>query len=176
MKFATGGKSLGLRRARGGRSAGSRAAQVGSARRGRAGASRPGSGAVGPGPSWISGRLRLLLRPRTVLVLLAVWAVYEGFLSGHSVLNLYRFKQERNELRRQLAEAEARRDELKRRLELLETDPFTLEKLAREEMGLARPGEIVYRYEEPAAESKPQGPLTPPIVDEAQAGQANEKQ
>lgn len=102
------------------------------------------------------------------MALVALWGIYEGVLSQHSVVNLYKFRQERNELKQQLAEAEAKRDDLKRRLELLETDSFEVERLARETMGLAREGEIIYRYDEPSPEGLGDAPLTPPIVDEAE--------
>lgn len=102
------------------------------------------------------------------MAIVALWAIYEGVLSQHSLLNLYKFRQERNQLKQQLAEAQAKRDDLKRRIELLETDSFEIERLARENLGFAKKGEIIYRYEEPAPEDPEEVPLTPPIVDEGE--------
>jgi cell division protein FtsB len=118
----------------------------------------------------LAGRLarkfHFLLNTKLLLALILLWIVYEGLLSQHSVVNLYKFRQERDRLAQELAAAEAKRDSLKTQVGLLESDKFTIEKLAREKMGLAKEGEIIYRYEEPATESSEETPLTPPIVDE----------
>jgi cell division protein FtsB len=111
-------------------------------------------------------KFRFLLNTRTLIVIVLAWIVYEGALSQHSVVNLYKFKKEKSQLEQELATAEAKRDSLKRQIELIESDDFTIEKLAREKMGLAKEGEIIYRYEEPAEEESEEAPLTPPIVDE----------
>ena len=47
--------------------------------------------------------------------------------------------------------------ELDTRVKLQENDPFSLEKLAREKYGMARPGERIYRFEE--TEPLPPDPL-----------------
>jgi cell division protein FtsB len=118
--------------------------------------------------SEVLGRLRFLLNPRLLLVAIAAWALYEGLISQHSAINLVKFEHEREGLRQELADAQAKRDELRRKIDLIEHDDFTIEKLAREKMGLVREGEILYRYEDPP-ETDSEAPLTPPIVDEGRA-------
>jgi cell division protein FtsB len=113
-------------------------------------------------------KLRFLLNPKILIAFVALWIVYEGLLSQHSVLNLYKFGQERDQLKQELAAAEAKRDSLKKQIGLLQSDDFTMEKLAREKMGLAREGEIIYRYEDAAPEDLGESPLNPPIVDEGE--------
>lgn len=113
-------------------------------------------------------RLRFFLNPKLLLVLIALWAVYEGLISQHSVINLVRFERQREGLRQDLADAQARRDDLRKKIDVIESDEFEIEKLAREKMGLVREGEILYRYEEPP-ESGAEAPLTPSIVDEGEA-------
>lgn len=98
--------------------------------------------------------------------MIALWAVYEGLVSHHSVLNLWKFRQQRDELRQELAEAEARRDDLKEKIALIENDEFALEKLAREQLGFVKEGEILYKYEDPVIEEGGEAPITPEIVDE----------
>jgi cell division protein FtsB len=113
----------------------------------------------------IVNRLRFFLNPKLLLIAIAAWAVYEGLISQHSVINLVKFERERDGLRQELADARAKRDDLRMKIDLIDRDEFTIEKLAREKMGLVREGEILYRYEEPP-ESGVEAPLTPPIVDE----------
>ena len=98
--------------------------------------------------------------------MIALWAVYEGVLSNHSLLNLWEYRQQTDDLRQQLAEAEARRDELRERIELIETDEFELEKLAREKLGFVKEGEILYKYEDPPLDKTGEAPITPEIVEE----------
>lgn len=58
--------------------------------------------------------------------------------------------------KRRLARAQAEVDSLQRRVDslaaykqLVETDPATQERIAREEFGMVRPGEILYRFADP---------------------------
>ncbi|HEX5760155.1 MAG TPA: septum formation initiator family protein [Thermoanaerobaculia bacterium] len=46
-------------------------------------------------------------------------------------------------LEQEIAEAEGRIGQLEGRIERLKSDPSTLERLAREELGLVRPGDVV---------------------------------
>ena len=49
-------------------------------------------------------------------------------------------------LRREVAELQATTDALKAEVRALKTDPFRIEAIAREQLGLARPGEIVFLF------------------------------
>jgi len=149
---------------------GSRGTRKSPARRSKGGSRRSAAGANLAGR--LAGMLRFLRNPKILLAIVALWIVYEGLLSQHSVLNLYKFKQERDQREKALAAAEAKRDSLKLQLQLLESDDFTMEKLAREKMGWAREGEIIYRYEESDPETTGEAPLTPPIIDEGEEATA----
>jgi len=116
----------------------------------------------------IARRIRPAFNFKLLLGLVALWIVYEGLISTHSVVNLYKFGQERDQLKQDLAAAEARRDSLKTQLDRLESDDFIIEKLAREKLGLAREGEIIYRYEQQVPDGLDEAPLTPPIFDEGE--------
>ncbi len=137
-------------------------------RRGRSRSKRRRTHLAGIPTAEIVTRLRFFLNPKLLLVLIALWAVYEGLISQHSVINLVRFERQREGLRQDLADAQARRDDLRKKIDVIESDEFEIEKLAREKMGLVREGEILYRYEEPP-ESGAEAPLTPSIVDEGEA-------
>lgn len=57
--------------------------------------------------------------------------------------DLARLKARENQLKARLRNTEAGILELRDRIERLRSDPYTLERVAREELGLSRPGEIV---------------------------------
>jgi cell division protein FtsB len=63
------------------------------------------------------------------------------------------------ELEQQIAATQGRIEALERRLERLASDPGTLERLAREELGLVKPGDVVIVLP-PAAE-----PAEPPSAE-----------
>jgi cell division protein FtsB len=50
----------------------------------------------------------------------------------------------------QIAREEFAGKELKTSIEALRSDPKSVERLARERLGYAKPGETVFRFEEPA--------------------------
>ncbi len=159
---------------RGGRSAGARSGRSTSARVSRSARSRAGARSGAAASALAARAARFVLSPKFLLVGLVAWTLYEGVLSQHSVVNLYKFRQERNRLREELTQAEARRDALRQRLELIETDSFAQEKLARESLWLVKEGEILYRYEDPAPREGGEAPLMPPILDEGEHLEAEE--
>ena len=74
-----------------------------------------------------------------VLFLVLVLAV----AGAHSYRDLERARERRAKLEASIAATEARVEALERRIHRLKDDPLMLERLAREELGLARPGEVV---------------------------------
>jgi cell division protein FtsB len=50
-------------------------------------------------------------------------------------------------LEKQVVEINRQNEEIKTQVKLLKEDPFYKEKLAREEFGLAKPGEYIFQYE-----------------------------
>lgn len=53
----------------------------------------------------------------------------------------------RRTLERQLVELNRQNEEIRTQIKLLKEDPFYREKLAREEFGLARPDEYIFKYD-----------------------------
>ncbi len=86
--------------------------------------------------------MRRLLLPG-FLVLAAYWAVFGGEYSMVDARNNAAHL-DRAEAELALLQEDARR--LEARVEALEHDPRTLERLAREEWGMIRPGEVLYRF------------------------------
>ncbi len=81
-----------------------------------------------------------------LLVLLAV----AGLKSSR---DLESARERQRSLERRIDDTQRRNRELRRRIELLVDDPATLERLAREDLGMVRPGDVVIVL--------PEEPLTP---------------
>jgi cell division protein FtsB len=94
---------------------------------------------------------------RLILPALIGVSVYFALFGGsYSVFEVRRVRAERVELQKTLAELEHTNDSLRTWAEALETDSATIERLAREQYGMIREGEILYRIIAPApADSVP---------------------
>ena len=68
-------------------------------------------------------------------------------------LHLWRLRGEKNRLDEQNYRLQKENEALRQRIYALRNDDSYLEKVAREELHLARPGEIVYRFQSPRARS-----------------------
>ena len=90
------------------------------------------------------GRVARIVLPG-LLLLAAYWAVFGG---EYSVAELRRARAELQESRAALAELRHEMDSLRAWADSLRYDPWMLERLAREEHGLVRPGEEVIRVTE----------------------------
>jgi cell division protein FtsB len=81
--------------------------------------------------------------------LLLAAAVYFAFFGGeYSMLELQRIKAELQLEHARLEQAQAEAERLRARVDSLENDSATIERIARERWGLIRPGERLYRFEE----------------------------
>ena len=74
-----------------------------------------------------------------IILILGVFLVYPGYL------DLRKFNQELVRLDEKIIELEETNENLRREIEALQEDRFYLEKVARENLGLVRPGEIIYK-------------------------------
>ena len=116
-----------------------------------------------PGPDrGQSPRIWVVSRPMTVVhkggwvrALRAHWLVPTLILVGmglslvdreSGLLAWYELRQELGESRDRIASLSQRVDSLNAEISALERDPFALERAIREELELARPGEIVVRF------------------------------
>lgn len=62
------------------------------------------------------------------------------------IVDLFALRSERTEIGHEVFDLLRENDRLRRRIHALRESPRTLERLARSELGLVRPGEIVYRF------------------------------
>lgn len=96
-------------------------------------------------------------RYRWVLVGLGVLAILVG---NRGFWTMVRHRRELSRLERQLQELRQESKRLDREIALAERDPAYIERVARRELGLIRPGEIEYRFlpataVQPLPEQKP---------------------
>ncbi len=95
---------------------------------------------------------------RPSLIVLGVLALLVGaaVFGDTGILHLRRLRAEVDALHRDVQGLEAENERLSRALAELRTDPAAVERIAREELGLVRPGERVLRF--PRSPDSPRSP------------------
>lgn len=78
------------------------------------------------------------------LILVCVALVVHEIFGEHGYLALRREKAQYQALQQQIQELQEKNQKLEKQIEGLKSDPRAIEKVAREQMRLARPGEIIY--------------------------------
>jgi cell division protein FtsB len=91
------------------------------------------------------GRLRAL-QPRWIVAGLLALLVVAAVLGDNGVLHLWRLRTELAALQRDVQALEAENERLSRIIGELRNNPAVIERIAREELGLVRPGERVLRF------------------------------
>jgi cell division protein FtsB len=69
----------------------------------------------------------------------------QDIFGTHGVLAMRRTQQQAAEIRKEINQLETDNRKLLDRVKALKTDPATIERIAREENGLARPGEYIFK-------------------------------
>jgi cell division protein FtsB len=85
------------------------------------------------------------------LVLLLLQDVF----GNHGVVAMRRSQQEAHEVRRQISQMNEENHQLEEKVKALKTDPQAIERIAREEMGLARPGEYIFKIPPKPGDTSP---------------------
>ena len=81
-------------------------------------------------------------------IALAAIAVHDIF-GAHGFLAMRRTQKEMQQVRAKIARLDRDNSALGDQVSALKTDPKTIERIAREEMGLARPGEKIFKLPPP---------------------------
>jgi cell division protein FtsB len=91
------------------------------------------------------------------LILVCVALIVHEIFGDHGYLALRREKQQHELLQQQIQQLQDENQKLEKQIKALKSDPQAIEKLAREQMRLARPGEIIYTLpdKDPKAEAPP---------------------
>ncbi len=100
---------------------------------------RVGKPKPAPPPSFWRRHGRLILALGVAAVLI------QDVFGSHGFLALRRSQREIEQLRQEIAQLHAENKELAEHVQALKSDPKLIEKIAREEMGLARPGERIFK-------------------------------
>ncbi len=79
------------------------------------------------------------------LLLGAFILVWFSFIDVYSIQTRWELSDRKQELELRTEELAEKSEELKQKMDLLENDPALLEKIAREEYGMRKPGETVYK-------------------------------
>lgn len=102
---------------------------------------------------------RLLTRyGRHLLVIFVVVLLVHDVFGPHGFLVMRRKQQEIQKVNAQLDKLNKENVELEQHIKDLKTDPQTIRKIAREELGLAHPGEIIIKLPAPPPENPPAKP------------------
>ena len=74
----------------------------------------------------------------------------------HGLVAMRRSKAQIQAVQTQIQQLDQENQELQQRIHSLKTDPAAIEKIARDRMGLARPGEIIFQIPESPSSHAPQ--------------------
>ena len=81
-------------------------------------------------------------------LLVAALVIWFGFLDTYSLRTRIILQKEKNELIQETERLTEQTREYETKLQQLDSNPFIIERIAREEYGMRRPGETVYRIRE----------------------------
>lgn len=89
------------------------------------------------------------MRVMKVILILVVFALiipllYRIYLPGYRRITIY--TEELKALEERIRALEEDNSRLREEIEALKNDPLYIEKIARKELGLVRPGEIIYKF------------------------------
>jgi len=114
-------------------------------------------------------QMRDFLRRNLNYFLLAalVLLIVQDIFGTHGVLAMRRSQQEAARVQKEIDQINEENRQLEERVKALKNDPATIERIAREEMGLARPGEYIFKTQpkqsdSPAAPSQQVDPTKKP--------------
>ncbi|HXQ26800.1 MAG TPA: septum formation initiator family protein [Candidatus Acidoferrales bacterium] len=98
-------------------------------------------------PTSFSDQLREFLRRNANWFLAAGLALLllQDVFGTHGLIAMRRAQQEAAHVQQQIDQINEENRQLQERVKALKTDPQTIERIAREEMGLARPGEYIFK-------------------------------
>ena len=87
---------------------------------------------------------------RQILGLALFALLVHDIFGAHGFIAMQRTKKEIEQIRNQIGKLNDENKSLSNQVNSLKTDPKAIERIAREEMGLARPGEIIYKLPDSA--------------------------
>lgn len=103
-------------------------------------------------------QLREFVRRNVTWFLVAglVLLILQDVLGTHGVLAMHHSMTQSTEIQKEIQQLNQQNEELQKHVRSLKSDPAAIERIAREDMGLARPGEYIFKIQ-----PKPGAPTTP---------------
>lgn len=94
---------------------------------------------------------------RIALIALCIWLAYQVVASEHGLVKMAQTKSELRRLNTESVLLLKEKVKLNETARLYQNNPFLLEKALRDELGMVREGELVYRFDDvPEKETSPQ--------------------
>jgi cell division protein FtsB len=78
------------------------------------------------------------------IIIASIIIVCGALLSYQPYSELKRFRKEITELEKEITRLEDANENLRSKIKAIKEDPFYIEKIARDDLGLTKPGEIIY--------------------------------
>ncbi|HXX19394.1 MAG TPA: septum formation initiator family protein [Candidatus Acidoferrum sp.] len=109
-------------------------------------------------------QMREFLRRNVTLFLAAalVLLLVQDIFGTHGVLAMRRAQKEATRVRQEIDRINSENRQLQDDVKDLKSDPQAIERIAREEMGLARPGEYIFKIEPKAGDAPATAPASQP--------------
>ena len=102
--------------------------------------------------NFVSRNLSWLLGLALALLLL------QDIFGTHGLVAMRRSQKNAAEIQREINQVDQENQQLQDRVKALKSDPAAIERIAREEMGLARPGEYIFKIPPKSPESSASAP------------------
>lgn len=81
---------------------------------------------------------------RIILILSIGFVVADSLFWGNGIPKIFQLKRKLNNIQTRIEAIKKENADLEATIEKLRSNPLTIETIAREELGMARPGEIIY--------------------------------
>lgn len=95
---------------------------------------------------------------RRILGLALFALLVHDIFGAHGFIAMRKTQKEIEQIREQIGKLNKDNQSLSSQVNSLKTDPKAIERIAREDMGMARPGEIIYKLPDSAKPGDPQKP------------------
>lgn len=98
---------------------------------------------------------------RYFFALLFCLLLLQDVFGAHGLMAMHRSKAQMQAIQAKIDKLDQENRDLQQRIENLKTNPSAIEKVARDRMGLARPGELIFRLPESKPGQTPAPPTNP---------------
>jgi cell division protein FtsB len=83
----------------------------------------------------------------SILIIATLVLLFTLIFDGRGLMGRFERKNTVKKLQTDINTIKLQNEVIKNQIELIQNDPLEVEKIAREELGLSKPGEIIYKFE-----------------------------